>query len=344
MALTNADIAELLARRGDETEGHRRRAYQRAASAALTWPEEARDVAEQGRPLTELFAVGDRLAVRIEKWIEEDELDDAGTADVRRDFLTLPQVRRVLAQQPQWQGARGDLQMHTIYSDGKSTVSEMALAGSRRGYEYVAITDHSAGLRVVKGMDEERIAQQRAEIDRVNGDLAGDGQKLRVLRAVEMNLDVEGVGDVEPAALVPLDLVLGSFHSQLRVKEDQTVRYVRALRNDWVDILAHPRGRKFNRRVGLVADWDAVLQEAALQDKALEINSSPDRQDLNVEILERASKGNLFSIATDAHNQQELSYFEYGLAAAAKAGVDRSRILNFWSREEVVAWARSHRD
>src|SRR5688572_16609601 len=129
--LTNSDISELLARRSDETqsEAHRSRAYRRAARAALTWPEEAADLIDQDRSLTELYGVGDRLAGRIEAWIEDPpEIDDRPV--LRDDFLTRAEARRLLADNPDWPDLKGDLQMHTVYSDGKATVAEMAAAAA----------------------------------------------------------------------------------------------------------------------------------------------------------------------------------------------------------------------
>ena len=336
MRLTNKDISELLARRAEETEEHRSRAYRRAARAALMWPEEAADIVEQDRPLTELHQVGDRLAGRIKAWIE-DPPEPEETPPLRHDFMTLAEARRLLRENPQWPSLRGDLQMHTVYSDGKASVAEMAARGTELGYEYIAITDHSKGLKIAGGVDEAAFAAQSQEIDRVNEGLAADG--FRVLKSMEMNLDVNGEGDMEAPVFELFDLVLGSFHSQLRTTDDQTPRYLAALDNDDIDIVGHPRGRKFNNRRGLVADWPAVLEKAAANDKALEINSFPDRQDLSVAVLRRAGPDNLFSIGTDAHNPDEMLFFEYGLAHALAAGIKPEQIVNFWPVERVVEWA-----
>ena len=342
MALTNKDISELLARRAEETDEHRRRAYQRAARAALMWPEEAVDLVEQDRSLTELHNVGDRLAGRIKAWIEDPpELQE--TPQLRRDFLTLAEARRLLHESPEWPSLRGDLQMHTVYSDGKASVAEMAAAAVSLDYEYIAITDHSKGLKVAGGVDEAAFAAQSAEIDRVNEALANEGGGFRVLKSMEMNLDVNGEGDMEPEVFGLFDLVLGSFHSQLRATEDQTPRYLAALDNDDIHILGHPRGRKFNIRLGLQADWEEVLQKAAQRGKALEINSYPDRQDLSIEILEAAGPENVFSIGTDAHDPEEMLFFEFGLAHALAAGLSEDQIVNFWPVDRVRQWAAGGR-
>ena len=342
MSLSNRQISELLAIRADETEEHRSRAYRRAARAALTWEVEAAELVSGDRSLTELYGVGDRLAGRIKAWVEEPP-EVPEPSPIRHDFLTRAEARALLAEHPEWPSLRGDLQMHTVYSDGKATVAEMATAGVDLGYEYIAITDHSKGLRIAGGVDEATFAAQAQEIDKVNDALEGDAAGFRVLKSMEMNLDVNGAGDMDEGVFDLFDLVLGSFHSQLRTTDDQTPRYLAALANDDIDIVGHPRGRKFNNRLGLAADWSAVMVEAARAGKALEINSYPDRQDLSVAVLEQAGPGNLFSIGTDAHNQEELLFFEFGLAHALKAGLQVDQIVNFWPAERVVEWAASHR-
>lgn len=338
--LTNTDIAELFAREADGAEGHRKKALQRAAGAALVWPEEASDLVGERRPPTELEGVGPRLAERIERWCS-DPPSDLRPPAVRAGFMSVAEARAEVAAHPGWRSElRGDLQMHTTYSDGKASVAEMALTGSKLGYGFVAITDHSQGLRVAGGMDEARLAKQQGEIALVNRSL--DGSDFRVLRSIEMNLDAEGGGDMDPAALGRLDLVLGSFHSGLRLAEDQTSRYLASLNNPDVDVLGHPRARRFNRRVGLQADWDEVFAAAASTGKALEIDCHPHRQDLSVELLREARDHDVvFSIGTDAHDPSEMRFIEVGLAAAIRAGIDRDRILNYRDVDAVESWAKS---
>jgi DNA polymerase (family 10) len=138
--------------------------------------------------------------------------------------------------------------------------------------------------------------------------------------------------------------VLGSFHSQLRKKEDQTGRYVAGVRNPHVNVLGHPRGRQWNFRLGLVAEWPKVFDAAAELDKAVEIDAHPNRQDLNRDLLELARESGVrISIGTDAHYKHELHYIEIGLSAALATGIPRDRILNFMPADELVEWARSTR-
>jgi histidinol phosphatase-like PHP family hydrolase len=193
-------------------------------------------------------------------------------------------------------------------------------------------------------MDEARLAVEGMEIDRINRELEAEGAGLRVLKSIEMDITPEGKEDMDLDALARLDLVLGAFHSKLRLKEDQTERYRRAIANPAFHILAHPKCRMFDRRIGLEADWPKVFEAAAEAGKAVEIDAHPNRQDLSVELLEVAREvpGLVFSMGTDAHSVAELAGLDFGLAAAARANIPRERILSFWSREDVLAWAASH--
>jgi histidinol phosphatase-like PHP family hydrolase len=334
MSITNAQIAELLARRGDETEGPRQRAYRRSSAAAFVWPEEAADIHSAGRSLTELPYVGERLAARIAGWVEDPpEVPDPPPE--RRGFATLTQVRAALEQAPEWRtDIRGDLQMHTVHSDGMSTVSEMAEAAAERGHEYVAITDHSLGQRVPRGVDEEGLAIQAEEIAAVNR-LGG----IRLLRSVEMNLGPDGSAAIPRDDLARFELVVGSFHSQLRPTDSQTVRYLTAIRSSGLDILGHPRGRMFGRRAGLWADWEEVFDAALEMDIAFEINANPARQDLQIELLELArDKGLRISIGTDSHSIPELDFLVFALGSAIIAGISKDRVVNFLSVDDLQRW------
>ena len=139
--------------------------------------------------------------------------------------------------------------------------------------------------------------------------------------------------------LADLDLVLGCFHSSLRKKDDQTERYVAALRNPVIHILGHPRGRIYNYRVGLTADWPRVFGVAAELDKAVEIDAYPDRQDLNIGLIRLAREaGCRISLGTDSHGPTQLRFMELGVAAASLSNIQRDRVLNFMNRDELLAW------
>jgi len=229
--------------------------------------------------------------------------------------------------------------MHTHWSDGSGTILEMAAAAAERGYEYIAITDHSKGLKIAGGIDETELAKQRVEIDVLNKANRAARKTLTVLRSIEMNLNPRGEGDMEPKSLRRLDLVLGSFHSSLRTTDDQTARYRAALNNPHVHILGHPRGRIYNYRIGLKADWSRVFAEAARLNKAVEIDCYPDRQDLNLALLKIArNEGVRVSLGTDAHHSWQFGFIELGLAAALKAKIPADRIINFLCLSELRKW------
>ena len=210
----------------------------------------------QGRSLTELLGVGPYLNKIISPWIELFPAV-ANPPAVRANFLTRTEAGAILRKEPSWaEGVKGDLQMHTLWSDGSASIQEMAEAGEvSRLRRYIAITDHSKGLKIAGGINEEQLEQQGIEIESVNASLATAGRSIRVLRSIEVNLSPNGEVDMSVSSLNKLDLVLGCFHSSLRKKEDQTERYVAALRNPMIDILGHPRGRIYNFRLGLSADW-----------------------------------------------------------------------------------------
>jgi histidinol phosphatase-like PHP family hydrolase len=333
----------LLAREAERREGILQRAFRRAARSVFLWPEHASDLLAAGRSLTELHSVGPFIAKQLEAWLEKPPRKVA-PPKIRRDFLTLADARRLLAANPKWRNSlRGDLQMHTQWSDGSGSVADMAAGAEERGYQYIAITDHSKGLKIAGGIDEKALAKQGAEIARTNASIQKKAGRVTVLRSIELNLNPRGQGDMSPSALRKLDIILGSFHSSLRKTDDQTERYLAAVRNRQVHIHGHPRGRIYNFRLGLTADWSRVFAEAARLDKALEIDSYPDRQDLSISLLKIARKeGVRISLGTDAHHAWQFGFIELGLAAALKAGIPSSRILNFLPLVDLRRWVKSH--
>jgi histidinol phosphatase-like PHP family hydrolase len=339
MSLTNMQLAELCAIGADAFTENKEKALRRASRKALQWPEEAAKIAAEGRSLRELDGVGPWVATQLHALLEEPPEAIPEPPPIRDGFRSFAEARELIQTEPsRRRELKGDLQMHTRYSDGRASVRDMAYAGIELGYDYIAITDHSKGLKIAGGMDEDMLANQGREIDELNDEL----DDFRVLKAIEMNVSPDGSGDMEPEALEALDLVLGSFHSKLRIKEDQTDRYLAALRNPQVHVLGHPRGRIYNFRLGLTADWPRVFEEAAKLDKAVEIDGFPYRQDLNVELLELAREAGVrISIGTDAHIQDEMRFIEVGAAAALAAGIPTDRILNYQPAETILAWTDS---
>src|SRR5690349_14878448 len=224
-------IAELLASESEKARPPLQKALRRAARRAFLWPEEAAEIVRQKRSLTELPGVGPTLEKYILRWID-DPPELPPPPPIRDGFLTLPQARRALQKKPHWLGEiKGDLQMHSEWSDGTGSLQEMAEAGIGRGYEYISITDHSKGLKIAGGIDENELRRQAEEIGEINDSLREAGKNFQVLRSVELNLNPRGEGDMEARSLAELELVLGCFHSSLRKKEDQTDRYLAGLGN-----------------------------------------------------------------------------------------------------------------
>ncbi|MCU1304224.1 MAG: hypothetical protein JWQ87_4508 [Candidatus Sulfotelmatobacter sp.] len=343
--LTNSEIAELLATEAESASQPLQKAFRRASRKAFLWPDEASQLHRERRSLTELPGIGPYLEKIVSRWLDRPPAVPDPPA-IRQNFLSWTQAQAILRDAPgKTQKPNGDLQMHTVWSDGSGSVQEMALAADALGYEYIAITDHSKGLKIAGGINEEQLKQQAAEIATVNEALQAEGRTVRVLHSIELNLSPTGDGDMDRDSLASLDLVLGCFHSALRRKDEQTDRYLAALRNPDIQILGHPRGRIYNFRAGLTADWSRVFSLAAELDKAVEIDSYPDRQDLSIDLIRIAKKaGCRISLGTDSHGPSQLRFIEFGLAAAKSAGIDPGRILNFMSRQELVAWAASVRE
>jgi len=298
-----------------------------------------------GRSLTELRAVGPWIAARIHGWLDAPP-DILEPDETRKGFLTMAEVRRVLDAEPEWERTpHADLQVHTTDSDGGLPLPEMAARARGLGRPFIAITDHSKSLTIANGMDEGRLADQIVRIGHLNAELAASGDPFRVLRSIEMDVFPDGTCDMEPHTLAPLDLVLGAFHSKLRIREDQTERYLAALREPSVHVLAHPQARMYGRRTGVRADWARVFAEAAERGKAVEIDATPARQDLSVELARVAMAEGVrwFSMGSDAHSASELQFLPFGLATAALAGIPRERILSYRTVDEVVAWGRELR-
>jgi histidinol phosphatase-like PHP family hydrolase len=344
VSLSNGELAELLYAAAEEQTDQRQRALRRAARYALVWPEEARAMKEEGRSLTELPAVGPWVGRAIHALL--DDPPDFEIHPLRSGFITYADAKKVLEEDPSWKDElRGDLQMHSTYSDGSVSISEMAGGATSFGYEYISITDHSKGLKIAGGIDEYVLGQQAAEIADVNLQLDDLEADLTVLRSIELNFDRDGGVDMENDALDELDIVVGSFHSRLRVKEDQTDRVLGAVRHPHVQIIGHPKGRMFGVRAGVQGDWERIIEEGTARGKAFEINAQPNRQDFSIEMLKLANAaGATFSIGTDAHSVGELYNVDLALASAALAEIPKERIINYLALPDLLAWVAESRE
>ena len=272
------------------------------------------------------------------------EADILRRRGLRQFVLSRAAVRMALADStlggPDPASYRGDLQMHSEWSDGSLTVADMARACAGRGYAFCAITDHAGTLKIAGGLTREEVVRQHKEIEAFNM----RGTDCRVLKGIEANIDAAGNIDIEPGDLASFDLVLAAPHSKLRIQDDQTPRMIRAVTTPGVHILAHPRGRMAGSRAGVIADWDAVFAAAAAHRVAIEIDGDPARQDLDYVLAKRAvDAGCLFALDSDAHDDAQLVYAETAIAHARIAGVPPARIVNYWPLKKLLAWADERR-
>lgn len=237
---------------------------------------------------------------------------------------------------------RGDLQMHTTWSDGKNTVEEMVRGCLERGHQYCALTDHSPALAMIRGLDPVRVRQQAAEIAAVQQRVPG----IRILRSAEVDIHVDGSLDLDDETLATLDIVLVSIHSRFELEPAaQTERILRALENPRVQILAHPTGRKIGRRDAMRYDLDRVLSRAAELGVAVELDSHPDRLDLSDVALMRARElGTQIVISTDAHRVAHLDHLRYGVEQARRAWLEPGHVLNTRPLDEFLAALRRRPD
>jgi histidinol phosphatase-like PHP family hydrolase len=265
--------------------------------------------------------------------------------ELRMHFLSRAAVRQVL-EDPSCGGPtpadyRGDMQMHSEWSDGKPSLAEIAAASVARGWSRAAVTDHSHGLKIARGMSMDEARAQHALIDALNTTYGG---AFRLIKGVEANIGADGELDLSAEEAALFELVLAAPHSQLRLQADQTPRMLKAVRNPAVRVLAHPRGRKLGARRGVDADWHAVFGQAAAERVAIEIDGDPSRQDLDFAFAARAlSAGCLFAVDSDAHNIEQFVYIETALAHARLAAIPPERIVNCWPTDRLLAWLADRR-
>src|SRR6185436_7612653 len=226
----------------------------------------------------------------------------------------------------QQEDLRGDLHMHSTWSDGRNSIEEMVEACAARGYEYMVISDHSKALAMTNGLDAYRLREQWKEIDEVRA----RHPEIRVLRSMEVDILGDGSLDLEDEMLAGLDLVLVSLHSRFELPEaQQTWRVLRALEHPEVSIFCHPTARLINRRRPVEMDMDAVLARAAELGVAVELNSNPHRLDLKDSHLRRARElGCKVVISTDSHRTRELDLVRFGLEQARRAWLEPGDVLN----------------
>jgi DNA polymerase (family 10) len=236
---------------------------------------------------------------------------------------------------------RGDLQLHTTWSDGAHSLADLAAGVQAKGYQYMAVTDHSKSVTVAKGMDEARVVQMIAEVRSLNRRL----KRFRVLAGCEVDILADGSLDFPDEILAQLDLVQVSVHSRFKMsREEMTARIVRAVRHPLVHILGHPTGRLIGERAAYEVDMEAVLQAARVAGIAVEINASPSRLDLNDLHARRAKDlGIPITISTDAHAMPQLDFMRYGVAVARRAWLTPGEVLNTLPDRDLASWLGQRR-
>lgn len=226
---------------------------------------------------------------------------------------------------------KGDLHAHTIASDGKNTILEMATAALKKGYQYLAITDHTQNVRIAGGMAAKEYAFHLEAIDKVNDKIKG----ITILKGAEVDILEDGSLDLPPHILKKLDLMVISIHSHFKLNSNQqTDRILRALDNSYFQILGHPTGRLIGRRHGYEIDLQKILKEMKGRNKAVELNSYPDRLDLNdIHLKIAKDMGIKIVISTDSHSAQMLSFIKYGINQARRGWLTAEDVLNTLSLE-----------
>lgn len=231
---------------------------------------------------------------------------------------------------------QGDLHMHTMASDGSSSVEEMAEAARKKGYKYIAVADHSTAARIARGLDEKRILGQFKEIDALNKRLRG----FRILKGSEVDILGDGKLDFPDRILKKLDIVIGSVHSRFTLnRQEQTERVIKAMQNPYFKILGHPTGRLLGQRAPYEIDLEAVIKAAKKYRVAIEINANPLRLDLTDVYCRMAKEiGVKIIINTDAHHAAQLEYMEDGIGVAKRGWLSRADVLNTKSVEGLLGY------
>jgi len=274
--------------------------------------------------------IDDRLAAILDR---EDQ-----NAGKKADFLSCADVDRILAAPGGISMAdlMGDVHLHTDRSDGRMSLPALHRALEARGDRYALLTDHARDCAVAGGLFPGDFGAQRRDLDRLND---GSERGFFVFLGAEANIAEDGTIDVLPPRVPELAAVVASVHTELRSARDQTGRLVRAIETGGVAVLGHPRGRLYNVRSGVRADWPRVFARAAASRVAIELNGCPERLDLPPSLARLAADaGCLFAVSSDAHASRHLGHLSFGLAVARQAGIPAERIVNTWPLERFDEW------
>jgi len=233
----------------------------------------------------------------------------------------------------EYEDVKGDLQMHTKWSDGANTIEEMVQEAKKLGHKFIAITDHVGSLKIAGGMDEEDVKEQAKEIEK----LRKKYDDIYIFHGVEANIMKDGNLDVSNNLLKEVDLVLASVHSAFRMDEkEMTKRVIKAIEHEYVDIIAHPTCRIIQKREPIKLDIEKVFEAAKENEVIMEINAYPDRLDLNdIHTKMAIEMGIKISIGTDAHSKDHLKFYELGVAVARRGWAEKKDIINTYNIEEL---------
>ncbi|MBL8133693.1 MAG: DNA polymerase/3'-5' exonuclease PolX [Anaerolineae bacterium] len=317
------------------SQGHNIRVREIALEHGLSLNEHAlTPVNKSGEPVGEeiLCAEENEVYARIGlPWIPPELREDQGEIEAARlgKLPTLIQLGDLHA----------DLHMHTVWSDGKGTVREMAAAARARGRRWIVITDHSRSAAVANGLSIERLMAQQQEIRQVDAEFAPD---FRIFHGSEVEIKADGDLDFPDEVLAQLDFVIASLHVSLRQPREQiTERLIRAIRNPYIDLIGHPRGQLIPERDGADLDMDAVFEAAAASGIALEINANPERLDLEARYARRAAQlGIPLAIDSDAHSIHNMDLLRYGVMTARRGWIEPQQVINTWSLEQFMDWVK----
>jgi len=235
-----------------------------------------------------------------------------------------------------YQEILGDLHCHSKWDGGADSIEELVEAAKKMGYQYLGIADHTKFLRIEHGLDEKKLSQQRKEIEKLNSKLKA--QNFKILQGCEANILPDGKIDISDEALKKLDFVIAGVHSSFKMeKAKMTERIIKAMKNPNVDIISHPTGRIIQRRDEYQIDFDKILRVAKETRTILEINSFPERLDLNDQNIRRAKQAGVkMVINTDCHHQDQLRYIEFGIAQARRGWAEKEDIINTFPLEKLL--------